>query len=110
MHLWDTHDIHNQVDELRDYHLLQSDPAVMVRVGDKFVRVATFLKNNEGKIQTGVPLPVDGPETKSIKEGKVYSGLVNRSGVYYVSHFDPVLHNNEVAGAISIRFCFKLRF
>ena len=83
--------------------LLQSDPAVMVRVGDKFVRVATFLKNNEGKIQTGVPLPVDGPETKSIKEGKVYSGLVNRSGVYYVSHFEPVLHNNEVAGAISIR-------
>ncbi len=28
MHLGDTHDIHNQVDELRDYHLLQSDPAL----------------------------------------------------------------------------------
>ena len=37
--------------------LLQSDPAVMVRVGDKMVRVATFLKNSAGKSQAGVPLP-----------------------------------------------------
>ena len=37
--------------------LLHADPAVMVRVGDKMVRVATFLKNSAGKSQAGVPLP-----------------------------------------------------
>ena len=83
--------------------LLHADPAVMVRVGDKFIRVTTFLKDSKGKSQAGVPLPVDGPETKAVKDGKIYSGLVNRSGVYFVSYFEPVLHNNGVAGAISIR-------
>ena len=75
----------------------------MVRVDDKFLRVATFLKNREGKSQAGVPLPVDGPETKAIKEGKAYGGLVNRDGVYYVSYFEPVMHNSNVAGALSVR-------
>ena len=49
MHLWDTHDIHNQVDELRDYHLLQSDPALQDalrralgrnQIGDRIAQVA----------------------------------------------------------------------
>ncbi|MBV5337232.1 MAG: Cache 3/Cache 2 fusion domain-containing protein, partial [Deltaproteobacteria bacterium] len=67
------------------------------------IRVTTFLKNQEGKLQTGVPLPVDGPETKALSEGKSYIGLVNRSGTYYISVFEPVLRNSEVVGAISIR-------
>ena len=28
MHVWNTHDIHNQVDELHDYALLEADPAL----------------------------------------------------------------------------------
>jgi methyl-accepting chemotaxis protein len=83
--------------------LLNADPAVMVRVDNKFIRVTTFLKNKEGKVQTGVALPADGPETKALSEGKTYIGLVNRSGTYYVSVFEPVLRNNAVVGAISIR-------
>lgn len=60
--------------------LLQADPAVMVRVGDKFIRVTTFLKDSQGKSQVGIPLPVDGPETKAVKEGKFTAGWFNRSG------------------------------
>ncbi len=83
--------------------LLNSDPAVMVKVGEKFVRVTTFLKNSEGKSQTGVPLTPDGPETQALSAGKPYIGLVNRSGTFYVSYFEPVFRNSEVVGAISIR-------
>ncbi|MEI7430397.1 MAG: Cache 3/Cache 2 fusion domain-containing protein [Betaproteobacteria bacterium] len=84
-------------------NLLSADPAIMVKVDNKFIRVATFLKNQEGKLQTGVALPIDGPETKALNEGKNYIGLVNRSGAYFISVFEPIRHNNEVVGAISIR-------
>lgn len=82
---------------------LDADPAVMVRQNDRFVRVATFLKNHEGKLQVGVPLPADGPETVSLKAGKTYIGLVIRNGKYYMSVFEPVLMGTEVVGAVSIR-------
>lgn len=87
--------------KIRD--LLHADPAVMVKLGDEFVRVTTFLKNPAGKSQVGVPLPASGPETRAVKDGKPYSGLVNRDGVYYVSHFEPVVIDNAVVGALSIR-------
>ncbi|MGE5384715.1 MAG: Cache 3/Cache 2 fusion domain-containing protein, partial [Betaproteobacteria bacterium] len=83
--------------------LIGADPAVMVRQGDKFIRVATFLKNKDGKSQVGVPLETDGPETKSLNEGKPYFGMVNRNGVFYISIFEPVLQNQQVVGAISVR-------
>ena len=87
--------------KIRD--LLHADPAVMVKLGDQFVRVTTFLKNPAGKSQVGVPLPAAGPETRAVKEGKPYSGLVNRDGVYYVSHFEPIVIDGAVVGALSIR-------
>ena len=87
--------------KIRD--LLNSDPAVMVRVDNKFIRVATFLKDQNGKLQIGVAIPPDGPETKMLNEGKTYFGLVNRSGVYYMSIFEPVFRDKEIIGAISIR-------
>ncbi|SDG71155.1 methyl-accepting chemotaxis protein [Propionivibrio dicarboxylicus] len=87
--------------KIRD--LLHADPAVMVRLGDQFVRVTTFLKNPAGKSQVGVPLPATGPETRAVKDGKLYSGLVSRDGVYYVSHFEPIIIDNTTVGALSIR-------
>ncbi len=87
--------------KIRD--LIQIEPAVMVRDGDKFIRVATFLKDAAGKLQTGVPLPVGGAESKALKEGKTYNGLVNRGGIYYASFFEPVMQGSEVIGAISMR-------
>ncbi|MEI7614774.1 MAG: Cache 3/Cache 2 fusion domain-containing protein, partial [Betaproteobacteria bacterium] len=83
--------------------LLNSDPAVMVKVGDRFIRVTTFLKNSEGKSQVGVALTPDGPETQALSVGKPYIGLVNRSGTFFVSYFEPLFRNTEVIGAISIR-------
>lgn len=83
--------------------LLHADPAIMAVVDDKFIRATTFLKDAKGKSQAGTALPSDGPEIIAIKAGKPYSGLVVRNGIYYVSHLEPILHNNAVVGANSLR-------
>ncbi len=83
--------------------LIGADPAVMVRQGNRFIRVATFLKNKDGKSQIGVALDAEGPETKSLNAGKPYFGMVNRNGIFYISIFEPVIQNQQVVGAISVR-------
>ena len=84
--------------------LLNAEPAVMVRHEGKFIRVATFLKDKDGKSMIGVPLPADGKETRSLTEGKAYFGLISRNGTYFMSIYDPVFdENKQVVGAISIR-------
>ena len=82
---------------------LDGDPAVMVKQGDQFIRVATFLKNEDGTPRFGSTLSADGPEVAMLKEGKTYIGLLVRDGKYYMSVFDPVKQNGQVIGAVSFR-------
>jgi methyl-accepting chemotaxis protein len=72
---------------LRD--LVGADPAIMVRVGDEFVRVATLLKDKDGKSMAGKPIK-SGPDTAALLAGKPYSGVVVRNGVFYVSSLEPI--------------------
>ena len=84
--------------------LVDADPAVMALHDGKFVRVATFLKNKEGKSQMGVPLDANGKEAQTLRQGKTFFGMVNRDGKFYVSIFEPVLDDKQQPiGAISIR-------
>jgi hypothetical protein len=82
---------------------LDGDPAVMVRQGDQFIRIATFLKNEDGTPRFGSVLPADGPEVAMLKEGKTYVGLLIRDGKYYMSVFDPVKQDGKTIGAVSFR-------
>jgi len=83
--------------------MLEADPAVMVLHNGKFVRVATFLKK-DGKSQIGVPLANDSREAQTLLKGETFYGMVNRSGVYYMSIFEPVYDSKKtLIGAISVR-------
>lgn len=83
---------------------VNGDPAVLILHDNKFVRVATLLKDKEGKPQVGVPLAENGPEEQALKQGQSYFGVVNRGGTYYMSLFDPVFDaDKRIIGAISIR-------
>lgn len=82
--------------------MLEADPAVMVLQNGKFVRVATFLKK-DGKSQIGVPLANDSREAQTLLKGETFYGMVNRSGVYYMSIFEPVYDSKKtLIGAISV--------
>lgn len=88
----------------RAQQIIGADPAVMVLHDGKFVRVATLLKDAAGNSQVGVPLPPDGRESMTLKEGKSYIGLVTRNGKYYMVNYEPVLDDKgQVAGAIAVR-------
>ncbi len=83
--------------------LTDVEPGVMVRVNDKFVRVATLLKGPDGKSSVGTPLPPDGPETIALLQGKTHSAIVFREGVPYLAYYEPILKEGQAAGAISVR-------
>ena len=83
--------------------LLGADPAVLVRVGDTFVRVTTFLKTRDGKSMVGTKIPADSPETKTTLAGKTYAGVTNREGSYYAIYYEPVKQDDKVVGLVTIR-------
>lgn len=73
-------------------HILKSfraltgdDTAFLVVMDGKLYRLATLLKDKEGKSMNGVPLPPEDPVTKSILAGQDYQGLTIRGGKYNFS-------------------------
>ncbi|MCK6374516.1 methyl-accepting chemotaxis protein [Zoogloea sp.] len=83
---------------------IDADPALLIRVGDEFVRGATLLKTKDGKSTEGTPIPANAPETRALLSGKSYTGVVRRSGKYYISAIEPVLgEDGKVIGALAAR-------
>ena len=81
-----------------------SDPALLLRSGDEFVRSATLLKTKDGKSTEGTPIPSGSPEHKALLAGKTYAGVVKRSGKYYVSAIEPIKDGDgKVVGALASR-------
>jgi methyl-accepting chemotaxis protein len=90
-----------RVTALRD--LIGADPAIMVRVGDEFVRVATLLKDKDGKSMAGKAISKS-TETETLLAGKPYSGVVVRNGRFYISSMEPIIDaSGAVVGALSAR-------
>ena len=90
---------------LRWKELLGAEPALLL-FNDKgeMVRVATLLKDKAGASMLGKPIAADARETKTVLEGKEWSGVVNRSGNYYVSSFLPIKNSQgKIVGAWSVR-------
>lgn len=81
-----------------------TDPALLIRVGDEFVRAATLLKDKDGKSSNGTTLPQDSREVQSLLAGKPYKGVVRRTGRYYISALDPIFdESGKVIGAVTAR-------
>ncbi|HNE17291.1 MAG TPA: methyl-accepting chemotaxis protein [Rhodocyclaceae bacterium] len=90
------------LETLRDQ--IDADPAVLLRVGDEFVRAATLLRDKDGKSTEGTPLPRDGKETRALLEGKSYRGVVRRNGTFFISAIDPMRDaDGKVIGALAAR-------
>ena len=81
-----------------------TDPALLVRSGDEFVRAATLLKDKDGKSTEGTPIPKDSKETTALLAGKPYTGVVKRSGKYYISAIEPIMDDKgKVVAALAAR-------
>ncbi len=81
-----------------------ADPAIIVRSGDKWVRVATLLRDADGNIRTGST--VDGKDllARTLDSGEPYSGVVQRDGKWYAMSIKPLKDDaGNVYGGFSVR-------
>ncbi len=84
--------------------LADADPALLVRSGDDFVRAATLLKDKDGNSTQGTTLPGNSPEVRALLAGKPYTGVVKRSGKFYISAIEPITDGSgKVVAALAAR-------
>lgn len=87
---------------------IDADPALLLRVGDEFIRAATLLKSKDGKSTEGTPIPQNSNEVRALLSGKSYVGVVKRSGKYYISAIDPITDDSgKVVGALAARVAIQ---
>ena len=85
--------------------ILIAEPALLLfNEQGEMVRVATLLKDKEGRSMVGKPIAANSPEAETVRKGKDWAGVVQRSGKFYVSAFMPILDaGGKVVGAWSVR-------
>ncbi|MGL4409480.1 MAG: methyl-accepting chemotaxis protein [Zoogloea sp.] len=81
-----------------------ADSALLVREGSEFVRAATLLKDKDGRSMEGLPIPPESDENRALLAGQTYSGVVKRSGKFYLLVVEPIKNaSGEVVAALSSR-------
>ncbi len=81
-----------------------ADPAVIVRSGTKWVRVATLLRDAKGNIRLGSAVDPTDLLARTLDSGNSYSGLVQRNGKWYAMSIQPLKDDTgTVYGGLSVR-------
>jgi methyl-accepting chemotaxis protein len=90
---------------LKSFQSLTGDEAALLLLRDgKVYRLATLLRDKNGKPMHGVPVKDDDPVALSLKAGKDYQGLAIRGGKYYFSTVRLLRDAGGTAwGAVSVR-------
>ena len=93
-------------DILSAYSKLHSDrePAFLVRKGDRFYRVATLLKDKDGKPRHGEVVDNNGNYPSILLTGKPFLGSLERNGKMFVLAAEPLRDaSGAVIGAVTMR-------
>ncbi|HUH61037.1 MAG TPA: methyl-accepting chemotaxis protein [Candidimonas sp.] len=81
-----------------------ADPAVIVRSGNKWVRIATLLRDAQGNIRLGSTVEPTDLLARTLDSGHAYSGLVQRNGKWYAISIEPLKDDaGTVYGGLSVR-------
>lgn len=76
---------------------------IFLKAGSDFIRVATTLKNSEGKLVIGSPLGIFHPGYNLLLEGRDYFGPAQLFGKNYTTQYTPVTdQNNEVVAVLFV--------
>jgi len=79
---------------------------VFVKKGDDFIRIATSLKNEEGKRAMGTFLGTTSPAYAPIMSQKEYVGIARLFGKDYVTVYAPIVEKGSVIGILFIGYDF----
>ncbi|RTZ42607.1 HAMP domain-containing protein [Candidimonas sp. SYP-B2681] len=81
-----------------------ADAAVIVRSGNKWVRVATLLRDAQGNIRLGSTVEPTDLLAQTLDHGEPYSGLVQRNGTWFAMSIQPLKDAaGTVYGGLSVR-------
>ncbi|EGV33405.1 methyl-accepting chemotaxis sensory transducer with Cache sensor [Thiorhodococcus drewsii AZ1] len=76
---------------------------LFVRDGNNFVRTATTLKDEKGRIVVGTRFDPSDPGRERLLVGQDYSGLATLFGKQYIRFYHPLMNGRgEVVGALSV--------
>ena len=81
-----------------------ADPAIIVRSGNKWVRAATLLKDDQGNIRLGSTVEPNDLLARTLDGGEPFSGVVQRNGKWYAMSIEPLKDDaGTVYGGLSVR-------
>lgn len=81
-----------------------ADPAIMARVGTKWVRIATLLKDDQGKPRFNSVVDPKDLLAVTLDSGSPFNGLVQRNGKWYAMSIKPLKDKAGVVyGGFSVR-------
>lgn len=81
-----------------------ADPAIIVKVGDKWARAATLLKDDNGQPRIGSVIAPNDFLARTLDEGQDYTGLVQRNGQWYAMAIRSlVTPDGKVFGGLTVR-------
>ena len=80
---------------------------IFAKSGNKFLRISTTLKDQEGKRTIGTFLKDTQPACLSINDGKTYIGRNTLFGKEYMSIYEPIFNKNrELIGILYVGYDF----
>lgn len=76
--------------------------SVSVRMGDDFLRIATTFPKADGSPATGTWFGREHPARERLLRGQSYTTRASIFGSNYMTHYQPILNDDRVVGALSI--------
>lgn len=81
-----------------------ADPAIILKVNNRWVRAATLLKDEQGRVRIGSTIDPNDLIAKTLDKGVEFSGLVQRSGEWFALSIKPLRSRaGSVYGALTVR-------
>ncbi len=92
----------------RVVHSMQGTATLFVKHGDRFVRISTNVRKEDGSRAVGTILDPNGKAIQKIKEGKAFYGMVNILGHPYITGYDPIFSEaGEVIGIYYVGYALN---
>lgn len=81
-----------------------SDPAVIVRAPQGWVRISTLLRDAGGQVRLDSVIEPDDLLARTLDSGRPFSGLAQRNGRWYAMSIEPLADDaGRVYGGLSVR-------
>ncbi|MBC7464706.1 MAG: methyl-accepting chemotaxis protein [Bdellovibrio sp.] len=72
---------------------------LFVRTNSGIYRALTSVKKADGSRNVGTYIPESSPVFKTLVKGERYIGRAQVAGVWYITAYEPIMKNNQLAGA-----------